>query len=105
MNSLNLPTNLETIALNEQTNYSLNEINKIKNYFECQIKEQEVLIKKSSKYTTGFDYTDNILTLILTIFSGLNIFSHIKTKKHTGLISSVFFIFLFKYWNNQKIIV
>ena len=46
-----------------------------------------------SKYTTGFEYTDKILTLILTIFSGLNIFSNIKTKKHTGLISSVSSLF------------
>ena len=30
MNSLNLPTNLRIITLNEQTNYRLNEINKIK---------------------------------------------------------------------------
>ena len=80
MNSLNLPTNLETIALNEQANYRLNEINNIKDYFECKTKEQDDLIKKLSKYITGFDYTDKILTLILTMFSGLNIFPHIKTK-------------------------
>ena len=81
MNSLNLPTNLKTITLNEQTNYRLNEINKIKNYFECEIKEQEALINKLSKYIKGFDYTDKILTVFLTVSSGLNIFSHIKTKK------------------------
>ena len=92
---MDLPTNLETITLNEQTNYRLNEINKIKNYFECEIKEQETIIKKLSKYITGFDYTEKILTVFLTIFSGLNIFSHIKTKKHTGLISSVFSLFSF----------
>ena len=77
---MDLPTNLETITLNEQTNYRLNEINKIKNYSECEIKEQETIIKKLSKYITGFDYTEKILTVFLTIFSGLNIFSHIKTK-------------------------
>ena len=65
MNSLNLPTNLETISLNEQTNYSLNEINNIKDYFGCEIKEQEVLIKKLSKFITGFDYTDKILSRYL----------------------------------------
>ena len=74
MNSLNLPTNLETITLNEQTNYRLNEINKIKDYFECEIKEQKVLIKKLSKYITGFDYCDKILTVFLTIFIEFNIF-------------------------------
>ena len=48
-----------------------------------------------SKYITGFDYADKILTVFLTIISGLNIFSHIKTKKHTRLMSSVFFVFFF----------
>ena len=81
MNKSELPTNLETITLNEQTNYRLNEINKIKNYFECEIKEQETIIKKLSKCMTGFDYIDNILTVFLTMFIGVNIFSHIKIKK------------------------
>ena len=85
-----LPTNLETITLNEQTNCRLNEINRIKDYFECEIKEQEVIIKKLSKYITDFDYIDKVLTVLLTIFSGLNIFSHIKTKK-THRINKFFF--------------
>ena len=28
----------------------------------------------------GFDYTDKILTVFLTVFSGTNIFAHVKTK-------------------------
>ena len=47
-------------------------------------------MKKLSKYITGFDYCDKILTVFLTIFSGVNIFSHIKTNIYTGLIISVF---------------
>ena len=31
MNELKIPTNLETSSLNEQTNYRLTEINRIKN--------------------------------------------------------------------------
>ena len=89
----NLPTNLETITLNEQKNFRLNEINTIKDYFEPEIKEQEIIIKKLSKYITDFNYCDKILTVFLTVFSGVSIFSHIKTKKHTGLISSVFTLF------------
>ena len=38
MNELRIPTNLETISLNEQTNYRLIEIGKIKDYFESEIK-------------------------------------------------------------------
>ena len=65
---MDFPTNLETFAVNEQTNYRLNEINKIKNYFECEIKEQEVTIKKLTKHITDFDYTDNILTIFSSLF-------------------------------------
>ena len=52
MNELKISTNLETISLNEQTNYRLNEISKIKDYFESEIKDQELLTKKLSKYIT-----------------------------------------------------
>ena len=93
MNELKITTNLETISLNEQTNYRLIEIGKIKDYFDQETKDQEILIRKLSKYITGFDYTDKILTFFLTIFSGVNIFSHIKKRKHAGLIISVFSVF------------
>ena len=41
-----LPTKLETVTLNKRTNVRLNEINKIKDYFESEIKEQKTIIKK-----------------------------------------------------------
>ena len=90
MNELKIPTNLETISLNEQTNCRLIEINKIKNYFESEIKEQRERIRRLSKYVTGLDCADKILTGFLTIFSGVNIFSHIKDKKISGLVTSIF---------------
>ena len=62
MNEVTVPTNLETISLNEQTDYRLSEISKINDYFECEIKYQELLTKKLSKYITCFDYADKILT-------------------------------------------
>ena len=34
MNELKIPTNLETIPLNKQTNYRLMEIDKVKDYLE-----------------------------------------------------------------------
>ena len=44
-----------------------------------------------SKYITGYDYTDKILTVFLTVFSGTNIFAHAKDEKRLlGLITSVF---------------
>ena len=42
MNELKIPTNLETISLNEQTNYRLIEVGKIKDYFDQEIKYQQL---------------------------------------------------------------
>ena len=90
MNELKIPTNLETISLNEQTNYRLIEIGKIKDYLEQEIKYQQGLTSKLSKYLNGFDYADKILTVFLT-FSGTNIFAHVRGRKQLlGLIISVF---------------
>ena len=83
MNALKIPINLETILLNEQTNYRLRliEIGKIKDYLEQEIKYQQLLTSKLSKYLTGFDYADKILTIFITVSSGTNIFAHVKVEK------------------------
>ena len=68
MDLASLPNNLETIALNEQTNCRLMEIGKIKDYFDQEIKYQQALRNKLSKNLTCFDYADKILTVFLTCF-------------------------------------
>ena len=96
MNELKISTNLEcnsieTISLNEQTNYRLIEIGKIKDYFNQEIQYQQFRTSKLSKYLTGFDYADKIFTVFLNTFSGTNIFTHVKREKQLlGLITSVF---------------
>ena len=81
----------ETIKLEDQSNYRLNEIGKIKDYFSKEIQYQQFLTNKLSKYLTVFDYSNKILTVVLTIFSGTNIFAYVKGKKKLlGLITSVF---------------
>ena len=62
----------------------------MKNYFESEIREQREIIRRLSKYVTSLDCVDKILTGFLTIFSGVNIFSHIKDKKISGLVTSIF---------------
>ena len=86
MNKLNIPTSLEcnpmeTISLNEQTNYRLMEIDKIEDYLEQEIKYEQGLTSKLSKYLTDFDYADKILTIFLTVFSGTNILAPVKEEK------------------------
>ena len=91
MNELKIPTNLETISLNEQTNYRLMEIGKIKDYFDQEIKYQQSLTSKLSKYLTGLDYADKILTIFLTVSFWDKHFTHVKEEKQLlGLITSVF---------------
>ena len=76
--------------LEDQSNYRLSETSKIKNYFSEEIQYQQSLTNKLSKYLTIFDYSDEILTVVLTVFSGTNIFSNVKNKQLLGLITSVF---------------
>ena len=67
------------------------EIGKIKDYFSQEIQYQQSLTSKLSKHLTCLDYTNKILTVFLTVFSGTNIFAHVKTDKQLlGLITSVF---------------
>ena len=83
-------TSLETMNLEDQSHYRLNEISKIKDYFNEELQYQQLLTNKLSKYSTVFDYSDKILTVILTVFSGTIIFSNVKNKQLLGLITSVF---------------
>ena len=79
LKSIKYCTDLNTILLNDRTSFRLNEINKIKDYFESEIKDREAVIKKLNKHITGFDYTDKILIVLSAAFSGISIFSHLKT--------------------------
>ena len=40
----------------DQTKFKLNEINKIRNYFNSEIQEKKVMNEKLSKYIGAFDY-------------------------------------------------
>ena len=82
---------LETIKLEDQSNYRLNEISKIKDYLNEEIKYQQSLTNKLSKYLPILDILSKILTVFLAVFSSTIIFAHVKKKKKLlGLISSVF---------------
>ena len=97
-------TSLETIKLEyksfpeDQSNYRLNEISKIKDCFNEEIQYQQSLTNKLSKYLTILDYVNKILIVFLAVFSSTNIISHVKGKKKlVGLITSIFFSL---FWNS-----
>ena len=62
---------METIKLEDQINYRLNEVSKVKDYFNEERQYQQSLTNKLSKYLTVFDCSNKILTVVLTVLSGL----------------------------------
>ena len=97
--------NLNVIQLTDVNKYRLNEINKIRDYFNNEIKERKDIIKNLSKYLVSFDYLDKIfitlsvipaditsasLTLIFTIGTGISKsllkLTKKRKKKHNKII-------------------
>ena len=71
-------TNLFALHL-ELTNvnkYRLDEINKIKEYFDNETKERKDIVKKLNKYLVSFDYLDKIFITLSASFSTLSIASY-----------------------------
>ena len=66
---------LTALSLNDQTKFRLDEINKIKDDFEFEIREIEVVIKKLSKYTAALDYTDKTLIVLSATSGGISMIS------------------------------
>ena len=56
LNSIKTQANLDAIPLSDQTKFRLNEINKIKHYFNSEIQDRKTISKKLSKYIAAFDY-------------------------------------------------
>ena len=64
------------IELTDVNKYRLDEINKIRDYFNNEIKERKDIIKKLNKYIVSFDYLDKIFISLSASFSTLNIASY-----------------------------
>ena len=64
------------IELTNVNKYRLDEINKIKDYFNNEIKERKDIIRKLNKYLVSFDYLDKIFTSLSASFGTLSIPSY-----------------------------
>ena len=60
---------IDETNLTDQTEFRLNEISKIENYFNQEINQRKPCTKKLSKYVATFDYIKKIL-IVLTATSG-----------------------------------
>ena len=63
------------IELTDVNKYTLDEINKIRDYFNNEIKERKDIIKKLNKYLVSFDYLDKIFITVSASFGTLSIVS------------------------------
>ena len=64
------------IELTNVNKYRLDEINKIRDYFNNEIKERKDIIKKLNKYIVIFDYLDKIFIALSASFCTLSIASY-----------------------------
>ena len=64
------------IELTDVNKYRLDEINKIRDYFNNEIKERKDRIKKFNKYLVSFDYLDKIFITLSASFGTLSIASY-----------------------------
>ena len=66
----------EELSAKHVTKYRLDEINKIKDYLNSEIKERKYIIKKISKYIVAFDYADKVFITLSASFGTLSIASY-----------------------------
>ena len=64
------------IELTDVNKYRLDEINKIRDYFNNEIKERKYIIKKLNKYIVSFDYLDEIFITLSASFGTLSMASY-----------------------------
>ena len=69
------PSSLE-LSAKHVTKFRLDEINKIKDYLNAEIKERKDIVKKISKYIVAFDYADKLFITLFASFGTLSIASH-----------------------------
>ena len=67
---------MSNLVLIDVNKYRLDEINKIKEYFENELKERKDIIKKLNKYLVSFDYLDKIFITLSASFGTLSIASY-----------------------------
>ena len=66
----------EISELKDLTKYILDEINKIKDYLNSEIKKRKDIIKKINKYIVAFDYADKLFITLSAPFGTLSIASY-----------------------------
>ena len=69
-------SNTAVLELNDVTKFRLDKINKVKDYFNNEIKQRKQTINKINKFITAFDYADKVFIVLSASFGSLSIASH-----------------------------
>ena len=85
----------EISELKDLTKYRLDEINKIKEYFNAEIKERKDIVKKISKYISAFDYAEKVFITLSASFGTLSIASYGKVVGITAGIAGASLTLIF----------
>ena len=83
------------IELTDANKYRLDEINKIRDYFDNEIKERKDIIKKLNKYIVSFDYLDKIFITLSASFGTLSIASQATVIRISAGITGVSLTLIF----------
>ena len=83
------------IELTDANKYRLDEINKIRYYFDNEIKERKDIIKKLNKYIVSFDYLDKIFITLSASFGTLSIASQATVIRISAGITGVSLTLIF----------
>ena len=57
-------SDLVNLQLNDVTKFRLDETNKVKDYFNNEIRERKQVVKKKSKYVSALDYADKVFIVL-----------------------------------------
>ena len=91
----NKHSNLNSVPLSDQTKFRLNDINKIKDYFNSKIEERKAISKKLNKYMAAFDYIDKTLIVLSATSGGTSIISFASVTGVSAGIASASFTLIF----------
>ena len=76
LNATELTDTAKPSSSERANKYRLDEINKIKEYLDNEIKERKDIIKKLNKYLVSFDYLDKIFMILSASFGTLSVTSY-----------------------------
>ena len=94
-NSIETLINTSNLNLSDQTKFRLNEINKIKGYFNSEIQVRKIVSKRLSKHISAFSYIDKTLIVLSATSGGISIISFTSVIGIPPGLASVSFTLVF----------